>query len=366
MTKLVTSVAILQLVERGVVALDSEDVLSQYCPELVSLPILTSIENGRPVLVKCTKPLTLRHLLTHTSGLAYDFTSPLLAEYIKITDRPAYLTLERYTLPLIFEPGSKWTYSTGIDWAGILVERASGLRLSEYFQTHIFGRLGLSESDIGFFPTEEVVSNLQQPCARTSSGLRHVDAPGCLDLTKMQTAQLSGGGGLYGKPSAYLAFLRGVLASATPGDNILSPASFKELFTDSLPPRGSNGNTVHKTLVGPGMGYVDPEHAANNAQYLGHSIGLLLNSKDSVHGRKAGSGCWSGLARTYYWLDPGTGVAVSLLNESADTRVFAVRKSSRRALIPLWKCIIASSGCCMIISSRAEMLFRVQVSEVSQ
>jgi len=315
MTKLVTSVAVLQLVERGLVDLDSEAILAKYCPELVALPVLSAVVDGKPVLNARTKPLTVRHLLTHTSGLAYDFTSPLVGEYTKATGKPGHwaATVEGYTVPLVFEPGTHWTYSTGIDWAGILVERVSGLRLSEYFQTHIFGPLGLTETDIGFFPTETVINNLQQACARTESapGLKHVASPRSFDLDKVQKSQLSGGGGLFGTAGAYLRFLQGVLASQNPG-GIISPASFTELFTDSLPTRGGE-HTVHKGLgdMMHGREVLDPNHTTNDAQHLGHSVGLCINHEDSVYGRKKGSGCWSGLARTYYWLDPATGIAVS-------------------------------------------------------
>jgi methyl acetate hydrolase len=319
MTKLVTSVAILQLVEAGTVDLDSEAVLATHCPELVALPILKGITDGVPELVARKSPLTVRHLLTHTSGLAYDFTSPLLAEYSKVTGKPSHwaASVEGYTLPLIFEPGSHWVYSTGIDWAGILIERVSGKRLSAYFHDHIFAPLGLTEAQIGFFPTDGVKAHLQQVCGRVADPapgaprLEHSSSPRTFDMAKMASSQLGGGGGLFGTARAYLRFLQGILASAAPG-GILTPASYKELFTDSLPARG-DGNTVHEGLTSMArlFGYADPDHVANSAQHLGHSVGLLLNDKDSVHGRRAGTGCWSGLARTYYWLDPATGIAVS-------------------------------------------------------
>lgn len=129
-----------------------------------------------------------------------------------------------------------------------------------------------------------------------------------------EVGELAGGAGLFGTAKDYLSFLRGVLASdpsrqSTSDNNgtskLISGESFRELFNDSIPP------TVPKTGLLSMMQrqtYHDPTYTLEE---VGHSVGLCLNFRDSKYGRKAGSGCWDGAAKTQYWLDPVSGIAVS-------------------------------------------------------
>lgn len=310
MTKLVTVVAVLQQCERGVVSLDDHAVLEKYCPDLCAMEVLVSVEESNISSTPRTAPLTLRRLLTHTSGLAYWFTNKLLGEWVKSTNHPGHLhgDASGYLEPPVYQPGETWVYGIGIDWAAICIERATGKRLDEIFQENVFAPLGLTPEDITFTPTQAIRDNWQHVCGRDDNGeLKLVDPLRPLDGSGL--GQLSGGGGLLGTARAYLTFLRGVLASARPG-GLLSPDSFNELFTDSLDRTDSVLSGLGR--MGSRVGYHDPEHVENNAQGLGHSVGLCLNLKDSVHGRRAGSGCWDGMAKTHYWLDPVTGVAVSI------------------------------------------------------
>lgn len=309
MTKLVTSVAVLQLVDRGLVDLDDAELIERVCPELAALPILTGMDGNKPITTPRTAPITLRRLLTHTSGLAYDFTSPLLEQWKKATNHPPHYGVKgqkAYCEPLVFQPGEKWLYSIGIDWAGIVVERVSGQDLEAYFHEHIFGPLGLTPKDVSFIP-EDVHARIQQVCGRDENGkLKHTESLRPVGLDAESIGQLSGGGGLVGTAKAYMRFLQGILQREAGG--IVSERAFKTLFTDSL-----ESGDVRKGLAAMTMRqtYHDPEHTANDGQYLGHSVGLVLSLKDSVNGRKKGSGCWDGAAKTQYWLDPATGIAVS-------------------------------------------------------
>jgi CubicO group peptidase (beta-lactamase class C family) len=314
MTKLVTTVSVLQLVDRGLLDLDDPAIVEKHLPELWSQPIMRFREtDAEPTFTARTVPLTLKHLLTHTSGLSYFFNTPEITRWEKHVGRRTESlwsgTVEGFVQPLIFEPGTQWRYSIGIDWAGILVERVSGEDLETYFAKHIFEPLGIK--NITFVPTPEVQDRLQKVCTRDGDRIVHTES--MRSITNPSLGQLSGGGGLFGTARDYLRFLRGLLASGVPGaeGTILSQKAFKTLFTDALPPRGQG---VHAGLaeMTTRQTYHDPEHTANDAQYLGHSVGLVLNVRDSVNGRKAGSGCWDGAARTQYWLDPTTGVAVSV------------------------------------------------------
>jgi CubicO group peptidase (beta-lactamase class C family) len=198
----------------------------------------------------------------------------------------------------------------GIDWAGIFVERITGQSLEEYFREHIFTPCGITT--ITFYPTDEIKARMQQMVGRDVDHVgKLVHKPSIRPLDG-EVGQLSGGGGLFGTSRDYLRFLQGVLAS-TKGDGkgLLSQQSYDLLFANALPPRGPN-NTCYADLarMAKGQTYHDPSQV--EAEELEHSIGLCLNPKDSVHGRKGGSGCWDGAAKTQYWLDPKTGIAVSL------------------------------------------------------
>lgn len=294
MTKLVTAVAVLQLVDAGKVSLDSPDLLAQHCPELASLQVLIDVTDGTPHFVPRSKPLTLRHLMTHTSGLSYTFTSELLARYVALDTslQDAAGTVAGYCYPLVFQPGEKWKYSIGFQWAGILVERVSGMRLSEYFSTHIFKPLGIDDS-MSFFPTPDVVAKLQVCCKRDGDKLVHTAGTYPLDAAKVAEAPLRGGGGLFGTAPAYLRFLQGVLASQ--GGGIISDASFHELFADSLAP------DVARQMAKGVAGMLSMDATDDDPQ-VGHSVGMLVIKADSPHGPKAGSGFWGGLSSTQYWL----------------------------------------------------------------
>lgn len=304
MSKLVTAVAVLQLVDLGKVDLDSPDLLARYCPELAALDVLTGFtdKGGEPTFVPRTIPLTTRHLLTHTSGLSYTFNSGRMARYNELKgglfDWPR--TMEGYCSPLIFQPGEKWHYSTGVDWAGFLVERVSGMRLSEYFSTHIFGPLGIDDA-LSFFPTPDVIAKLQVCCKWDGDRLVHSGSPR-LDEDRVRAAPLRAGGGLYGSAMGYLRFMQGVLA-AEAGVGLISPASFRTLFTDSLaPPVAAQMGRDVAAMLG--------SEAGEDAEKVGQSVGSLVFKADSRFGPKAGTGAWGGTANTQWWLDPTTGVAV--------------------------------------------------------
>ena len=140
MTKAVTSVAAMQLVEEGRLRLD--DPADKYLPELAKVSMFEAFDSktGAYKVKPATKPLTVRHLLTHTSGLGYNWTSPIVRDF-KPRDGEKYAAG-----PLLFEPGEQWMYGTSTDWVGRLVERFSGKGLEQYFQQRIFGPLSMADT----------------------------------------------------------------------------------------------------------------------------------------------------------------------------------------------------------------------------
>jgi len=315
MTKLVVVVSILQQVEKGVLSLDDAAQVEKYAPELLKLPILTGFDDaGKPTYTERKNPITLRMLLTHTAGLGYDFLSPELTRWRQATGHPAIWEneagIKAYELPLLFEPGTKYAYSVAIDWAGIILERATGSTLEAYFKKNIFEPLGIKT--ISFLVDSEGEKRMQVMSGRDLQTDKLIPSPGARQQST-KIAQLSGGAGLVGTLKDYLRFLQGVLAGGSDkGSPIISKKSFDELFTSSLPKRGEN-NTCHAdlTFIMAILGFSDP--ALVQSASFEQSVGFPINTADSANGRKAGTGSWLGAAKTYYWIDPATGIAVSVL-----------------------------------------------------
>src|SRR5215831_18542167 len=140
MTKAITSVAAMQLVEQGKLALDHQ--IADVLPELSAPQVLEGFDSsGEPRLRPAKRPITLRHLVTHTAGLVYDVWNVEMGRYIELKAIPNIISCQNaaLSLPLVFDPGEKWDYGINIDWVGKAVERVSGQGLGDYFDEHLFG-----------------------------------------------------------------------------------------------------------------------------------------------------------------------------------------------------------------------------------
>jgi CubicO group peptidase (beta-lactamase class C family) len=139
----------MQLVEQGKLALDTD--IAELLPDLAKAKVLEGFAtDGTPILRAPRRAITLRHLLTHTSGFAYDMWNADIGRYIAATDTPGIISCQNaaLTLPLTTDPGTRWEYGIGIDWAGKAVEAVSGQTLDAYMQANIFAPLGMT--DTGF------------------------------------------------------------------------------------------------------------------------------------------------------------------------------------------------------------------------
>lgn len=241
-------------------------------------------------------------LLSHTSGLGYAGRNQLIGRWQAAHDagQPGQGAKE-WLGPLCFEPQTRWRYGTSVDWAGILLERVSGMRLGDWMQAHIFAPLGITS--ITFEPSREAQARLMTMTYRHDGGAITLPEPGMrpqgghagIKRDMDRRGRHNGGGGLYGTARDYLRFLRGVLASrdAPPGQGILSREMFDELFTNALPPRGPDNRCYADAAKSMAWGtFTDPELLRNDGQGLAHSVGFMLSTMDSCFGRKAGSGTW--------------------------------------------------------------------------
>ena len=295
-TKGLTTAAALQLVEAGRVGLD--DPVGRWLPTLATPKRLEGFDaDGKPRLGEVATPITLRHLLAHTSGLGYEFCSEDLTRYLAVAG--PYPQGEGPDAPLLFEPGSGWTYGIGTDWTGKLVEAVSGEALDDYFQAHLFGPLGMN--DTAFFPSDGQRARRASVHGRGGEGAL---APMPFEMPPKAHFGM-GGGGLYSTAGDYLKFLTAILADGAP---ILSATSIAAMASNEW--------------EGPEVGVLP---AANPALCAGFDpfpgkikrwgLGFLINPEPGPNGRSAGSLAWAGLANCYYWADPAAGVAGVFLSQ---------------------------------------------------
>ncbi|KAL8903525.1 MAG: hypothetical protein Q9207_003859 [Kuettlingeria erythrocarpa] len=232
-TKLLTAIAALQLVEKQLLNLD-EDV-GKKIPELSQIKIITGwdVASGQPILSSKTSPITLRQLLSHSSGLGLDAAHPLLTKWRESRGEAVNsgsTVEERCNAPLLFEPGTSWMYGVGTSWTGKLIERTTGQTLEMYFEENILDPLGLR--DVTFWPAQR--SDMRHRMADLSmtdpsGGVRAVPYQG-YDLV-YGCVDCMGGGGLFASAQDFLAILHAVLAE---DKRLLSKQSYQELLMPQL------------------------------------------------------------------------------------------------------------------------------------
>ncbi|KAH6843609.1 beta-lactamase/transpeptidase-like protein [Alternaria alternata] len=309
-TKLMTSISAMQLVERGKVTLDEP--IYRIIPELEEFKVLTGFtDEGAPIEEKHKKPITLRNLLTHSSGLVYEgMGHPLVtawSKYYKKRPSGSGKLLERFTCPLMFEPGTSWTYGPGIDYVGLAVERISGLTLEEYMKKHLWRPLDIT--DVTFFPSTrpDLQARMADMSERTEEGkVKHSDSPmPYLDGEGKEVVDCMGGQGSFTCVGEYIKVLKGVLACDEGGEGkILSKASLEEFFKPQLS-EGSRemlNAVVQDDMANNAMGNT-PKHLTKD-----YGLGGIIITSDAPDGRKAGTMHWGGYPNLIWWMDRKTGL----------------------------------------------------------
>ena len=293
MTKLITSIAALQLVEQGVLGLDDD--LSELMPEMTSIPILL---NGE--LVEPKNKITLRHLLTHTSGFGY-MGSTISNEGFN-SDNWEYEDMPRH-----FESGTEFLYGSSTDWAGKLVEKVSGMDLEAYFRKHITGPL---QMDCTYFNVPDSLKSFIVSYGRRGDDGKQAltELPNRIPATK--DTILSGGGGLFSSPSDYTKLLQCILNDGTyEGGRILNKATIEKM----------NQNQIGAINLNPEGRHFDPAVCCNFNGLMDENsrwgLAYMIDTTPKPYGREAGTVLWGGLFNTYYYIDIKSGIAVSMYSQ---------------------------------------------------
>jgi methyl acetate hydrolase len=285
MTKPVTSVAIMQLVEAGKVKLDEP--ASTYVPDLAKVQVL---DNGK--LRAPRNPITVRHLLTHTAGFSYEFMSPEILDRVKKGKLPSMLAGGDAFLnaPLLFDPGQRWEYGINTDWLGRVVEKVGGQKLDEYFRVNIFDPLAMPDSY--FQVPDEKKNRIAKRYQRKDGTLSEQPV-----MPLGGATFLSGGGGLLSTAADYMRLMRAILnGGELDGKRILKPETVALMGQNHI---GELNIRPFRSLA--------PEFATDNAALPGaldkFGLGFALNSKAVDHGRGANTMSWAGIFNTFFWID---------------------------------------------------------------
>jgi CubicO group peptidase (beta-lactamase class C family) len=305
MTKAVTSVAAMQLVEEGRLSLKSP-VPDIGEPALNAPQVLEGFDAaGKPLLRPARRPITLKDLLTHTAGFTYDWLNPNTRRYVETIGMPVTATgkLAALRQPLGFDPGERWEYGINIDWVGRIIEAVSGQPLDTVLRERIFAPLGMRDTDF--------TTNAEQRARQARVHQKHAD--GSLEPQPWPEPFVpefwAGGGGLYSTGRDYLTFLEMLLHGGTRhGARILRPETVALMNDNHV---GNLPAGVLRSIV--------PERANDFDPFPGAPVrwglGYMINVQPGPDGRSAGSVGWAGIFNSYYWLDPIRRVAGVILTQ---------------------------------------------------
>ena len=347
MTKPITSVAVMMLYERGLLHLD--DPASEFIPGLKQLEVFESGDAESYRTVPAEREMTIRDLLTHTSGLTYNHmhAHPLDEMYRqrKLLEKPdmtlAGLVCHLSELPLLFSPGTRWNYSVATDVLGHLIEVVSGHSLDRFFAEEILQPLGMA--DTGFSVSPDQVDRFAANYERDGGGFRLIDKPG--ESTFLKQPKLpSGGGGLVSTVSDYLRFSQMLLNKGElDGARILGRKTVELMTSNHLPQKGdltSMGYTLYSdtwpTGIGMGLGArynLRRGGLRTQTPHDGVGFGLgghvLLDPAAAQILGSPGEFGWGGAASTVFWVDPLEEMTAIFLTQLMPSSSYPIRRGLR-------------------------------------
>jgi methyl acetate hydrolase len=326
MTKPVTSLALMQLVEQGKIGLD--DPAEKYLPELKNPVVVESFDanTGDYKLRPAARPPLVRHFLTHTSGLAYPFTSAIWRDF-----KPHAGESYPFGGPMLFDPGERWHYSTSIDVVGRLVEVVSGERLENYFHEHIFVPLKMNDTSYNVPESKgpRLVAQQQRAGAK-------MDGDVVLQGAQAQALTIAtpiGGGGLASTAGDYGRFMRMFLNDGElDGVRVIKAETVKLMEQNQI---GSVSVPALKTALPRSADFTFIDDGHDKWGY-----GFLITARQMPGMRSPGSVSWGGINNTYFWIDPTRGIAGTIMMQYlpfADAKALALYHAFERGAYQLAK-----------------------------
>ncbi len=322
MTKLVTAVGVMQLVDQGRIALD--DPIGEHLPEFDDLRVLDGFDSdGEPLLRPQRGRPTIRQVLANTAGLGYEIWNGDLNRYYELTGTPSAATglLTSLRVPLVCDPETEIHYGTGADWAGILIQRVTGSSYDDYVNAEILAVL--ETTDMGTRLTAAQRGRLPDVLARTDDGgyvSTGIDYPENPEFRP-------GGGSIYATAADFMALQLFLLNGGThKGKRLLSSEAVSEMIRPQtgrldIPAMPSWVPALSRTVeFEPGTSW---------------GLGMCVNRNDIPGGRRAMSGGWAGIFNSYFWIDPASGLAAGLYLQLVpffDEQAVAAFRSFERAV----------------------------------
>ncbi|GFZ43695.1 hypothetical protein JCM24511_01415 [Saitozyma sp. JCM 24511] len=311
-TKVVTGIACMQAVEQGLVELDEP--VGRLVPELAEPKVVVDSTATTMELRNAETPLTLRMLLTHTSGFTYSWYNQHLRNWV-LQNPNAEFSGKHLDMPLVNEPGTKWEYGISMDWAGIVLERASGMKLGEWCQKHIFEPLGLVDSAFDLAGQDELLAR--------ASVLHQWDAEMGTSQPREHARKIaevplhSGGGGMISTAHDFLQILAALMNGGLGpnGVRILKQDTVTAMFEDQVAGVADLGG-----LAVDGIVETTDKSKANDALVMlpghpkGWGLSFLMNLEDIPGKRRAKSAEWGGIANLWWYADPTSEVAAIIFN----------------------------------------------------
>ena len=331
MTKPITSIALMMLFEQG--KLQLTDAVRRYIPSWGSLQVMAGGEWPNFEVAAPERPMTIRDLLSHQSGLTYGFMEGGLEKAYNeagvynaagMRGRDLQSMIDRLAeLPLKFSPGSAWNYGVSTDVCGYLVQEISGQRFDEYLQEHIFDPLGME--DTGFHVSPEKADRFTANYERgPDRSLRVLDDPGESQYLEEQTF-FSGGGGLVSTADDYHRFCRMLLnGGQLDGARIVGPKTIDLMASNHLP----GGVDLSDVALG------TFSETANDGVGFGLGFAVLQSLQRSQNVGSIGEYYWGGAASTIFWIDPAEEMIVIFLTQFMPSGTFNFRGQIKQLLYP--------------------------------
>ncbi|KAF1941481.1 beta-lactamase/transpeptidase-like protein [Clathrospora elynae] len=309
-TKMITGLACMQLVEQGKLHLDDGDEVEKLVPELKDIKVLQ--KDGS--LVEKKRKITLRMLLTHTAGFGYTCFNNQLRDY----SHPAGLDefsghIRDFLQPLVFQPGEGWEYGVGIDFAGLALERVTGMTLNDYCQKKIFEPLGLK--NISWLPTAEMKKKLafmnQRKHDGTLIGRDHLNRrPLLVEGDEAKDVFNSGGGGAFATTSDYAQIIATLLndgTSPTTNAQLLKKETVDLMFTNQIERFPDFGRQPFPDAKPDLTNTISELYPVEGKPPQGWGLTFML-SNGGVTGRSKSTAFWAGIANCWWWCDREKGV----------------------------------------------------------